>query len=64
VANQQAIFTANAKDKKNALSNQLDSTLQARLNVEGDKFTTLLEGLDILTKQEDIVGKVQLARFV
>lgn len=58
------IFEANTLDKSLALETNVDSTLQARLNVMGDKFDTLIEGLDILYKMEDLVGKTQLAREI
>lgn len=64
VSNKGEIFSCNEEDKQRALETNVDSTLQARLNVTGEKFDTLLEGLDILHSMEDLVGKTQLAKEI
>ncbi len=56
------IEAANRLDKANAQKNGLNAALAARLNVEGDKFATLQEGMRDVIKVTDPVGVVSLHR--
>jgi glutamate-5-semialdehyde dehydrogenase len=57
-----AIEAANREDKAAAEREGLGAALRARLNLEGDKFSTLLAGLREVRACADPVGVVSLAR--
>jgi len=58
-----AICEANRGDKERAEREGGEATLRARLNIEGDKFESLLQGVQVLEeKTPDLVGRVNLAR--
>ena len=61
-ARKQEICAANAEDKRRAEKEGCDANLRARLNVEGDKFETLLSGISVLEQAEDLVNRVTFAR--
>mmetsp|Transcript_1335 Transcript_1335/g.2120 ORF Transcript_1335/g.2120 Transcript_1335/m.2120 type:complete len:487 (-) Transcript_1335:86-1546(-) len=56
------IEKANRDDKKAAEKDGVSSALHARLNLEGDKFDGLLQGLSDVRAVDDPVGTVSLAR--
>eukprot|EP00511_Aplanochytrium_stocchinoi_P000326 CAMPEP_0204822942 /NCGR_PEP_ID=MMETSP1346-20131115/1120_1 /ASSEMBLY_ACC=CAM_ASM_000771 /TAXON_ID=215587 /ORGANISM="Aplanochytrium stocchinoi, Strain GSBS06" /LENGTH=443 /DNA_ID=CAMNT_0051949427 /DNA_START=39 /DNA_END=1370 /DNA_ORIENTATION=- len=55
------ICEANRKDKEKAEADKIDAPLRNRLNLEGDKYETLLAGLVDVKKIEDPVGRLSLA---
>ncbi|GBG34283.1 Delta-1-pyrroline-5-carboxylate synthase [Hondaea fermentalgiana] len=55
------ILEANREDKRAARDANLSSSLQKRLNLEGDKFETLLQGISDVVKVADPVGRATLA---
>mmetsp|Transcript_6693 Transcript_6693/g.7679 ORF Transcript_6693/g.7679 Transcript_6693/m.7679 type:complete len:440 (-) Transcript_6693:234-1553(-) len=55
------ICRANREDKENAEKDKIDAPLQKRLNLEGEKFDTLVSGLRDVEKVADPVGKLTLA---
>lgn len=57
-----SIWAANDLDKLRAEKDGVDDNLKARLNVSGDKFESLLRGVDALVRAEDLVGKTTLKR--
>ena len=58
----EAILEANEKDIAAAEENAIDYALKKRLSLKGDKYQTLLTGLDeIADKVDDPIGKLSLA---